>query len=142
MKKKRLLDRSIESRDLLAVTVTVFILSLSFSLRAQPVNTVIATVPINSGTLIGLRVTPDGKYVYVVGWGSNAVFVIDTATNTEAPNAIGLGGIAYPNFLAISPKGNYVYAANAHYGARAAANAPPRTVSTLDNPPTSPPHPK
>jgi YVTN family beta-propeller protein len=139
MKKKRLLDRSIENRDLLAVIVTVLILSLSFSLRAQPVNTVIATVPINSGTLVGLGVTPDNKYVYVVGWGSNAVFVIDTATNTEAPNAIGLGGIGYPNFLAISPKGNYVYVANANYSGAGGVNAPPGTVSVIGNAQTNTP---
>src|SRR5260370_16151229 len=131
MKKKRLLGRPIEGRDLLAVISTVLILNSPILVRAQPVNTVIATVHISSGTLIGLGVTPDNKYVYVVGWGSNAVFVIDTATNTEAPNAIGLGGGGYPNFLAITPKGNAVYVANALYGGDGGGNAPPGPVSVI-----------
>jgi YVTN family beta-propeller protein len=78
------------------------------SVSAQPTNTVIGTVEIPLPA--GMAVTPDSKYVYVASNAYNALYVIDTATNTVAPSTIALDG--NPQYLAISRNGEQVLVAD------------------------------
>lgn len=87
-------------------------LSAVASLDAQPVNTVQTTIHIGCA-MMGIGVTKDNNYVYVVGNGNsnNSLFMIDASTNTLAAATITLGGD--PQFLAMAPNGNEVYVVNA-----------------------------
>ena len=53
--------------------------------------------------------TPDGAFVYVAGFNSNTVSVIDTATNTVTAT-VPVGG--RPSGVAVTPDGAFVYVAN------------------------------
>jgi len=56
-----------------------------------------------------IAITPNGKTVYVLDWGSAAVTPISTATNRAGP-AIRVG--SYPFAIAIAPDGKTAYVAN------------------------------
>jgi YVTN family beta-propeller protein len=77
------------------------------SVSALPTNAILGTVYVPLPA--GMVVTPDSKYVYVVSNATNALYTIDTATNTAAPNTIGLDG--NPQYLGISKNGNEVLVA-------------------------------
>jgi YVTN family beta-propeller protein len=53
----------------------------SLSVIDTATNAVSATIPLGSSTVGGVAVTPDGSKVYAASGG--AIFVIDTATNTD-----------------------------------------------------------
>ena len=56
-----------------------------------------------------LALTPDGRTLYVLDWGSAAVTPIDTATNRAlAPIAVG----AFPSAAAVDRGGQHLYVAN------------------------------
>jgi YVTN family beta-propeller protein len=72
----------------------------------------------------GVAIAPDGKHAYfpvVIDFVGGAVFVIDTATNTEVPK-IPLG--SQPQGVAITPDGKHVYVVNENQG--------PSNVSMID----------
>jgi len=85
-------------------------------------NTVTATISVpDAGRL---AITPDGRYVYVVG-GSNSVWVIDTASNTVTAT-IPVG--KEPFDVAISRDGIYAYVADASSDALSVINTASNTV--------------
>lgn len=73
----------------------------------------------------GLAITPDGGSVYATD-GSNAVSVIDTATNAVQPDLITVG--SEPFFLAITPDGAFAYVTNLGDGTVSVINTATNTV--------------
>jgi YVTN family beta-propeller protein len=70
-------------------------------------NTLIGSpIPVaNGGFISRLRITPDGKHVYVSGGEGTTITVIDTATNTP----LSISGVPSSVGLAIAPDGTRVY---------------------------------
>jgi gliding motility-associated-like protein len=67
-------------------------------------NTLIATIPINGTYDNGISISPDGSRVYVSNYTSNAVEVINTATNTViASVAVGNGPSTIGEFVTAGP---------------------------------------
>ena len=86
-------------------------------------NTVVATVPVGSfeSAAQGIAITPDGKHAYVAGEttlnmgspaGRQAVFVIDTASNTVVATVLGGGDAGPPRGVAVTPDGTRAYVAD------------------------------
>jgi YVTN family beta-propeller protein len=94
-------------RRVLPLTAAACLAAVIPSVNAQPTNTILGTVEVPLPS--GMAVTPDNKYVYVASNEYNALYVIDTATNTLAPNTIPLAG--NPQYLTISPNGAQVLVA-------------------------------
>lgn len=115
---------------LFSYAIAAVLVVISFPAAAQPANTVLATVPLPSSVPLGIAVTPDNLYVYVVGNGSNALFRLDAKAMSFAGNAIGLGGDS--EFVAISPNGAEVYAVNS-VSTYDGINSVPGTVTLVDN---------
>jgi YVTN family beta-propeller protein len=117
-------------RSFLGCVTAATIVSVSFAAAAQPVNTVLATVPLPSSVPLGITVTPDSLYVYVVGNGANALFRLNTQTNSFEGDAIGLGGDA--EFVAVSPNGKEAWVVNS-VSPYDGINSAPGTVTLIDN---------
>jgi YVTN family beta-propeller protein len=123
-------------RNFLGGVTAATIASVSFAAAAQPVNTVLATVPLPSSVPLGIAVTPDNLYVYVVGNGANALFRLDAQTNSFVGNAIGLGGDS--EFVAVSPNGKKALVVNS-VSPYDGINSAPGTVTLIDNASTNTP---
>ncbi|MEV0946119.1 YncE family protein, partial [Rhodococcus sp. NPDC049939] len=92
-------------------------------------NTVIDTIKVDE-QLYGVAITPDGTRAYAANWGDNdAVFVIDTATNTFT--TIDLDATAYA--LAFTPDGTRAYITN--WGDKGTVLVIDRTPALTGTPP-------
>ena len=101
--------------------VTVFQIGASGLLTLVPA-TGAHPNPVSSGGIApkGVRVSPNGSFLYVVNSGSNTVTVFQIGTNgllTQVPqtagnpNPISVGGTA-PNGIIVSSNGQFLYSAN------------------------------
>ena len=72
-------------------------------------NTVSAPLPVGSQPA-GVAITPDGTRAYVANFGSNSVYVINTATNTVVAPPIPVG--SHPVGVATTADGTRAYVAN------------------------------
>jgi YVTN family beta-propeller protein len=113
-------NRPIRGRFLFNLAITLLVIA-SFSADAQdavelprakaPVNTVVATVPINGvASLMGLAVSPDSKFVYVASYYTNTIAVLDAATNKVGVTQLVAGN--GPAQMAFSPMGTQLYIVN------------------------------
>jgi YVTN family beta-propeller protein len=101
-------DRPSRSRFLFNLAITALV-TASFAAPANAlVNTVVATVQINpGGSLEGLAISPDSKFVYVASYYSNTIAVLDTSTNQVGATRLVAGN--GPQQMVFSPSGTQLY---------------------------------
>jgi len=80
--------------------------------RVSFLNNPVVTIPVaNTGIeALGPANTPAAGRLYLTNFGTNAVSIVDTTTNTVLPGSIPVG--QSPLDLAVSPDGQHVYVAN------------------------------
>ena len=85
-----------------------------------------ATVTVGTEPL-GVAITPDGNYAYVINYGSGTVSVIEISSNTVT-TTVTVG--TEPYGIAITPDGNYAYVANSGSGTVSVIEISSNTVTT------------
>jgi YVTN family beta-propeller protein len=89
-------------------------------------NTIVATITCPGGPQ-GIAFSADGRTAYVANELKDAVYVVDTVTNTVEPGAIAVG--KDPALVSLTPDGKFLYVTNFQWGE---VNSEPSTVSVID----------